>query len=175
MHLLTKSFACKVSGLSHVYVARTAVRIDSYLQVKHTHTHIPTKHIHTLNTFKKQSLQAAVTQLLLPSEPALGFLAPLRHLSLVQANPLGAGLVTRRRTIQVSWREVAEPKVPHNDPNTTKRDKDSWPLASPVYTTYSSPPSCNTHTHTHTLTWYLVAACCMKYHANKVLGFLLNQ
>jgi len=32
--------------------------------------------------------------------------------SLVQANPLGAGLVTCRRTVQVSWREVTEPKVP---------------------------------------------------------------
>ena len=38
--------------------------------------------------------------------------APLRHLSLVQENPPGEGLVTRRRTVQVSWREVAEPKVP---------------------------------------------------------------
>ena len=35
-----------------------------------------------------------------------------RHLSLEQANPHGAGLVTCRRTVQVSWREVMEPKVP---------------------------------------------------------------
>jgi len=38
--------------------------------------------------------------------------APLRRLSLVQANPSGAGLVTHRRTVQVSWIEVVEPKVP---------------------------------------------------------------
>jgi len=36
--------------------------------------------------------------------------APLRHLSLVQANPPGAGLVTHRRTVQVSG--IAEPEVP---------------------------------------------------------------
>ena len=36
----------------------------------------------------------------------------LRRLSLVQANLPGAGLVTRRRTVQVSWREVVGPKVP---------------------------------------------------------------
>jgi len=61
--------------------------------------------------------------------------APLRHLSLVQANPPGAGLVTHRRTVQVSWREVAEPMF-HNDPNTTKRVKDSWAFASSDYTWY---------------------------------------
>jgi len=38
--------------------------------------------------------------------------APLRHLSLVQANPPGAGIVTNRRPAQVSWKEVAEPRVP---------------------------------------------------------------
>jgi len=35
--------------------------------------------------------------------------APLKHLSLVKANPPGAGLVTRRRTVQVAWKDVAEP------------------------------------------------------------------
>jgi len=38
--------------------------------------------------------------------------APLRRLSLAQANPPGAGLVTYRRTVQVSWIEDMEPKVP---------------------------------------------------------------
>jgi len=38
--------------------------------------------------------------------------ASLRNSSLVQANPSGAGLVTHRRTVQVSQIEVAEPKVP---------------------------------------------------------------
>ena len=46
---------------------------------------------------------------------------PLRHLSLVQTNPVGAGLKF------------------HNDPNTTKRDKDSWAFAF-------------SHTHMHTRT-----------------------
>ena len=35
--------------------------------------------------------------------------APLRHSSLVQANTPGAGLVTRRKTVQVLQKEVAEP------------------------------------------------------------------
>ena len=45
--------------------------------------------------------------------------APLRHSSLVQANPPGAGLVTRRRTVQVSQLVVVEPKVPQR-PHTAK-------------------------------------------------------
>ena len=61
--------------------------------------------------------------------------APLRHSSLVQANLPGAGLVTRRRTVQVSQLEVVEPKVPQQ-PHTAKQDKDSWAFASPVYTRY---------------------------------------
>ena len=32
--------------------------------------------------------------------------------SLVQANPLRVGQVNHRKAIRVSWREVAEPKVP---------------------------------------------------------------
>jgi len=68
-------------------------------------------------TKRTQSLKAkptaAVTKLLSPSEPALGCLTPLRHLSLVHAeNPSGAGLVTRRRAVQVSRIEIVEPKVP---------------------------------------------------------------
>jgi len=38
--------------------------------------------------------------------------APLRHLSLVKENTLGAGLVTHRRTLQVSWREVGFTMIP---------------------------------------------------------------
>ena len=49
--------------------------------------------------------------------------APLWHLSLVQANPPGAGLVIHRRNAQVLWREV--------DSNATKQVKDSWAFASP--------------------------------------------
>ena len=61
--------------------------------------------------------------------------APLRHSSLVQANPPRAGLVTRRRTIQVSQIEVAEPKVPQR-PHTVKRDKDSWAFTPSILTGY---------------------------------------
>jgi len=57
-----------------------------------------------------------------PSEPALGCLAPLRYvLKPCAANPPGAGLVTRRRAVQVSWIEITEPKVPQR-PHTAKRD-----------------------------------------------------
>jgi len=45
--------------------------------------------------------------------------APLRHLGLVEAYRPGAGLVTHRGTVQVSWRGVVEPKVPQQ-PITTK-------------------------------------------------------
>ena len=40
-----------------------------------------------------------------------------------------------QRTVQVSWMEIAEPKVPQQ-PHTAKQDKDSWVFASPVYTRY---------------------------------------
>jgi len=87
----------------------------------------------------------AVTQLLPTSEPAPGYLAPLRCLSLVQQI---LGLVIRRRAVQVSQIEIAEPKVPQW-PHSDKWDKDSWTFASPVYTRY---PLMFTHTcmHTHT-------------------------
>ena len=49
------------------------------------------------------------------------------------ANPLRAGLVTHRRTVQVSWLEVTEPVVPQQ-PHTSKQDKDSLEFASQVYT-----------------------------------------
>jgi len=65
-----------------------------------------------------------------PADQHRNACAPFRHLNLVQENPLGARLVTRRRTVQVSWRKVWNLKL-HNDPNTTKQDKDSWAFASP--------------------------------------------
>jgi len=79
---------------------------------------------------------AAVTQLLSPSEPALGCLAPLRHLSLVHAeNFPGTGLVTCMRAVQVSRIEIVEPKVPQL-PHTVKGDKGSRVFAFPVFTRY---------------------------------------
>ena len=44
-----------------------------------------------------------------PSEPALRFLSTIQAL---EVNPSGAGLVTHRSTVQVSWRETAKPEVP---------------------------------------------------------------
>jgi len=52
---------------------------------------------------------AAVTQLLPPSEPALGCLAPLRHLSLVWQIPWGRASNPQ----EGSWKETMEPF--HND------------------------------------------------------------
>jgi len=60
----------------------------------------------------KAKFTAGVTQLLLPSVPTMGCLDLLRHLSLVQVNSSGAGLVTQWRTVQVSQIEVVQPTVP---------------------------------------------------------------
>ena len=46
---------------------------------------------HTDTQSKQAKPTAAITQLLPPSEPALGCLAPLRHLSLVRQILLGQG------------------------------------------------------------------------------------
>ena len=56
-------------------------------------------------------LTAAVTQLLPPSD-STGMSGTTQTLEPSAANPPGAGLVTRRRTVQVSQIEVAEPKAP---------------------------------------------------------------
>jgi len=69
----------------------------------HTHTHTHTSKVYS--SHMKHSYCCPVNQ-------HWDAYTPLRHLNFVQANPLGARLVTRRRTVQVSWREVAEPKVP---------------------------------------------------------------
>ena len=58
--------------------------------------------------------------------------APLRHLSLVQANPLGAAT----GGLSKSHGERSQNLKFHNNPNTTKRDNNSWAFASPVYTRY---------------------------------------
>jgi len=71
----------------------------------------------------------AVTQLLPPSVPTLGSLVSLKHSTEPCAENLpGAGLVTCRRTVHVSWIEVVEFTVPQQ-PRTATR---------------------HTHTHTHT-------------------------
>ena len=71
----------------------------------HTHTHTHTK---------------SITQLLLPSVGMLGCLALLRYSKPCAANPPGAGLVTHRRTVQVSQIDFTESKVPQR-PHTARR------------------------------------------------------
>jgi len=109
-------------SVRHVFVCKHATNdTDTYMHTKPKSKAKPT---------------AAVTQLLSPSEPALGCLGPLRHLSLVHAENLPeAGLVTRMRAIQVLWIEIMEPKVPHL-PHTIKGDKGSRAFAFPVFTRY---------------------------------------
>ena len=69
----------------------------------HTHAH--------MYAYSKAKLTAATTQLLLFSEWTLGCLALYtQKLKPCASNPPGAGLVTCRRTVQVSWIEVEKPK-----------------------------------------------------------------
>ena len=68
----------------------------------HTYTHI---HLHT-----HTKLTTAVTQLLSPSDNT-GLPDTIQTLEPSAANPPGAGLVTCRRTVQVSQIEVSEPKA----------------------------------------------------------------
>ena len=59
------------------------------------------KHTHTHKALKSLQLTAAVTQLLPPSD-STGMSGTTQTLEPSVANPPGAGLVTRRRTVQVS-------------------------------------------------------------------------
>ena len=101
------------------------MHIQKYTYLHSTTTHTCTQKAKSLQQTSKTAIAAQ-----------LGVYAPLRHSSLLKANPPGAGLVTRRRIVQVSWRKVMEAKF-HNDLNTTKQDKQSWAFASPVSTRYS--------------------------------------
>jgi len=75
----------------------------------HTHTHTQSK---AYGSHAKHSYCCPVNQ-------HWDACVPLGHYSLVQANPPGTGLVTHRRTVQVSQIEVKEPKVPQR-PHTAK-------------------------------------------------------
>ena len=118
------------------------------IHVMHTHMHIHTTHTHTTHTtlhthtlhythtntthteHKKQSLrQPCRTQLLLISEPELGYLCTTTALepcagksSWESAGELSMSHGERSRSLNF-----------HNDPNTTKWDE---AFASPVYTRY---------------------------------------
>jgi len=73
----------------------------------HTHTHTCTHTCtYTCMHKAKQKLTAIMIQLLLASEPTLGYLAQLSHLN--EVDPPGAGLTHRRLAIQASQIEVAE-------------------------------------------------------------------
>jgi len=64
-----------------------------------------------------------------PSKPALGCGAPLlRYSSLVQVNSTGAGLVTCRRSLGESPKNLKF----HSNPNTGKRDEDNGEFVFPV-------------------------------------------
>ena len=85
----------------------------------HTHTHNTHTHTHThthIHTQAKQSLrQPYETQLLPPSEPALGCLCTTQALEPCAGKSSwgrASNPQTCRRTVQVSRREVAKPKVP---------------------------------------------------------------
>ena len=121
----------------------------------HIHTHVYTftythSHTHTFALTQNKKSKAysnhAKHSYFLPVNQHWDASAPLRHSSLAQTNPSGAGLVTHRRTVQVSQIEVIEPKVlPW--PHTAKQDK-----------AFTSLTHAHTHarmyacTHTHTLT-----------------------
>ena len=78
----------------HTYTVHTLTQCTQCARM-HTHTSIQ------LHNAKQSLRQPCKTQLLSPSNQELGC---LRHLSLVQANPPGAGQETHRRTVQVSQR-----------------------------------------------------------------------
>jgi len=67
--------------------------------------------------------------------PADNACVPIRHFSLVEANPPGAGLVTTGG-LSKSHGERSRNLKFFNDSNTTKQDNDSWEFASPVYARY---------------------------------------
>ena len=71
-----------------------------------THTYYTNTHTRT-----QKKVYAAVIQLLLPSDDT-GMPGTTQTLEPRVVNPPGAGLVTRRRTVQVSQIEVVEPKAP---------------------------------------------------------------
>jgi len=76
----------------------------------HTKTHTHTKSKTYGSSYTPSEPEDPVKCRIRNNGIALGCLAPLRHSSLVQQNPPGAGLVTHRRTVQVSWIEIAESK-----------------------------------------------------------------
>jgi len=98
---------------------------------------------------------AAITQLLPPSQPAQD---DAWHFSGTQAcvtNP--RAIVTRRRAVQVSRIEIAEPEGPQQ-PHTAKQDKDSWAFAFSAYTQLLNGDLVawcqmgkQTHKHTYTI------------------------
>ena len=99
----------------------------------HTNTHMHAcKHAH-IHTKAKQTLwQSCETQLLPPSEPALGCLCTTQAL---EANPPGQDYKPAGGLSRSHGERLQNPKF-HNDPNAAKQDKDNWAFAFPVNTRY---------------------------------------
>jgi len=110
--------------LCTLYTHRHTIYYTTIHTRAHTHTTLHYTHKHEAKP------TAAFTQLLPPSEPALGYLCTTQAIESRVVNPPGAGVVTHRRAVQVSRIEVTELKF-HNNPNTTKQDRNSWAFASP--------------------------------------------
>ena len=89
---------------THMHTQTHAHMYTYTLTHRSTHTHIQKA---------KQGLQ----QLFPPSDNT-GMPGTTQTLETSAANPPGVGLVTRRRTVQISQVEVAEPKAPQR-PHTT--------------------------------------------------------
>ena len=88
------------------------------LHYRHTHTHTNT-HMHTHKNKPYGSHAKHSFNYCLSVKQHWDAYAPLEHLSFVQANPPGEGLVTNRRSIQVPYERLQSPEL-RNDPNTIR-------------------------------------------------------
>ena len=68
------------------------------------------------------------TQLCHPVNHHWNVCALLRYLSLMQVNLSGTEIVTHWRTVQVSWREAAEPEVPQRPPTPLSKTRTVGPI-----------------------------------------------
>ena len=82
--------------------------------ITHARTHART-HTYTRKQCKRKTKPPAAMRNIAITAP-LGCLCTTQALKPCAADPPGAGLVTRRRTVQVSWREVVEPSTTTSTP-----------------------------------------------------------
>ena len=102
--------------------------LHTHTHAHYQHTQTQTHHTHTSKAYGSHTKHSYCH----PANQDWDACAPLRRLSLVQANPSGAGIVTHRRSQE---ERPLNPRF-HNGLNTAKRDKDSWVFASPVNSRY---------------------------------------